>query len=181
MTSSFLVVGITLPQYIQDEGAIISGILRKEEAQLFHIRKPEWPIEKVYSLLKSIPEDLHSRLKIHDHFELLQHFHLHGVHLNQRNTLPPEGCVNISKSLHDLKELEEIDELEYVTLSPIFDSISKPGYKSGFSPHNLAPFIKNKKVLALGGVTPGHFPQLMKEGFYGAALSGYFYRNVSYK
>ena len=74
-----------------------------------------------------------------------------------------------------MEELEFASDYDYVTLSPIFDSISKQGYKSAFKLMELKNKIKGKKVVALGGVTPDKFSYLKSIGFKGAALLGYFF------
>ena len=64
----------------------------------------------------------------------------------------------------------------YVFLSPIFDSISKKGYKHSFFNKDLEEAgingIINERVVALGGVTPEYIPQLRAWNFGGAAFLG---------
>ncbi len=61
-------------------------------------------------------------------------------------------------------------------LSPVFDSISKPGYGSRFSTEELREAagkgLINAKVYALGGVDPSRFAELEALGFGGVALLG---------
>ena len=174
-TNRFLIIAITSPYFIENEGAIISNIIEKGEADLIHIRKPQSAKDEVRKLIRDISPQLHHRLKLHDHFSLMDEFNLAGIHLNNRNPEPYPNAKNISKSLHYISELDTIEEYDYVTLSPIFDSISKNGYTSSFDLDTLASFIKNKNVIALGGVTPFKIPLLKEKGFYGAAMLGYFF------
>lgn len=173
--TTFLRIGITLPGYIDNETNRIVELLDEGVVDLMHVRKPEWDFETTVDFIKQIPEKFHSRLKIHDHFELMDRFDLHGVHLNGRNPDSLGYNQNVSKSCHKLQELENIEEFEYVTLSPIYDSISKVGYKKAFDLDILQTFIKGKNVIALGGVTPDKFEELTQAGFAGAALSGYLF------
>jgi thiamine-phosphate pyrophosphorylase len=66
--------------------------------------------------------------------------------------------------------------MNYLFLSPIFDSISKQGYCSNFSIELLreaqAEGIIDNKVIALGGVTPRKQPLLESLGFGGYAMMG---------
>lgn len=66
--------------------------------------------------------------------------------------------------------------MDYVFLSPIFDSISKSGYHSAFTLEVLqqaaAHNIIDEKVVALGGVTPDKVKWLRQIGFGGAAMLG---------
>ena len=68
-----------------------------------------------------------------------------------------EGAV--SRSCHSLEEVAESRELDYVFLSPVFDSISKQGYASHFSEEQLRGHV-DARVMALGGVTAGRIPWL---------------------
>lgn len=63
---------------------------------------------------------------------------------------------------------------DYVTLSPIFDSISKTGYHSGFDLDEVKCFLTavDVNVIALGGVTEARLPRIREAGFYGAAMLG---------
>lgn len=157
----------------------ITSILRLGQADFVHIRKPEWSEEQVENLILSIPEDLRLLLKLHDHYVLAQKYRLGGIHLNSRNPKIPESFkrkgFEVSKSCHTLEELQESGKYSYVTLSPIFNSISKHGYESRFVPEDLSEILKGKRVVALGGVTPEKCDRLQKVGFYGAAMLGYFF------
>lgn len=179
----FLKIGITLPgsgnptaDEISCEGKLIKCFLAQKKIDIVHIRKPDWSREETEVLINSISSDLHTRIKLHDHFSLLNRFDLGGVHLNSRNPVPPSNARSVSKSLHSIAELMATCGTcyDYVTLSPIYDSISKPGYNSPFPEDlsSLTPFIVGKNVVALGGVTPERLPFLESIGFYGAAMMG---------
>lgn len=157
----------------EDEHLRIQELL-ENGVDLIHIRKPDTPLEDVRSLIEKIPPIYHSRLKIHDHFPLMDEFALRGVHLNRRNPIFKGGKCHISKSCHSFNELQWAKELDYVTLSPIFDSISKEGYESRFSPTQISlRGVTAPPVIGLGGVTPDRFEILFKAGFSGGALLGY--------
>lgn len=172
---NFLKIGITLPGFVGNEAGRIMELLESGVIDLCHIRKPDWDYETTASLIKLIPPELHSKLKIHDHFELMDKFELYGVHLNERNPSHLGHNKNVSKSCHKIEELENIQDFDYVTLSPIYDSISKKGYQKSFELEKLKTFLKGKNVIALGGVTPNNFEELRQAGFSGAALSGYLF------
>ena len=181
---------ITLPDFIEKESTYINQLF-KAGIDLLHLRKPESNIEECKRLIQEIDEKWHKKIVVHDHFELCQEFHLHGIHLNRRSHEIPEGFQgSISQSCHSFKEVEQVlqpisskskDEksailkpaCQYVFLSPIFDSISKKGYKHFFSNKDLEEAgingIINERVVALGGVTPEYIPQLRAWNFGGAA------------
>ena len=64
-------------------------------------------------------------------------------------------------------------------MSPIYDSISKAGYKSGFSKEALmqasANGVIDEKVIALGGVTFDKIAVLKALNFGGVAMIGAIY------
>lgn len=175
MDNRFTVIAITSPKAIAGEAERISEILRNGEADIVHIRKPDWSKVDTAELLRQIPPEFYPQIKIHDHFSLLDEFPLMGVHLNARNDTPPKNASSVSRSLHSIEQLPLSEHYDYVTLSPIFDSISKTGYKSQFSLPELKPLLKGRRVIALGGVTPDKFPALKEAGFAGAAMLGHFW------
>lgn len=146
---------------------------------ILHVRKPGLGKEQLASFISDIDPSFHPRLKLHDHFGLLKEFpRLGGVHLNSRNPQPPPFCESVSMSCHSIEEVEsKAAGYEYVTLSPIFDSISKPEYPGRFNHATLPPLLSGKKVIALGGITPRHFFYLKRLGFKGAAMLGHLWSN----
>ena len=99
-----------------------------------------------------------------------------------------EGQNIISASFHTLHDLNENDfPYQYVFLSPVFDSISKPGYSAKFELKRLAEelkLIKNKnpflpKVIALGGISAKNIIQVKEAGFSGAALLGAIWESAN--
>uniref|UniRef100_A0AB33J256 Thiamine phosphate synthase n=2 Tax=unclassified Prevotella TaxID=2638335 RepID=A0AB33J256_9BACT len=168
---------ITEPQFVNNEAAVITRLLRWG-VDFVHIRKPESAATDVENLIKAIPTEYHRRLVLHDHFDLFAHFTLHGLHLNRRNSVLPRGFKgSVSHSCHTLKEVEYYKPMcDYVFLSPIFNSISKQGYASAFTPQALLEAkrqgIIDKKVFALGGITACNIEETKHYGFGGVALLG---------
>lgn len=173
----FLIIVFTLPEFINNESKIIENLL-KSGVDYVHIRKPGCREEELAVLIESISPEYRKQLKLHDHFSLAVKYQLGGIQINSRNSENTASWLSVSKSCHTLTEVEEIDDkYDYVTLSPIFDSISKNGYKSNFKLEDMEGNIKNKNVIALGGVTLKDIPTLIKAGFHGAAMLGYVWKN----
>ena len=172
------VIVITLPEMVEGEAPLIEAFLRRGIAHSVHLRKPTATVEQLEALVRAVPADLHPRLVLHDHFALAVEFGLQGVHLNRRNPLPPAGWQgSVSRSCHSLAEVAEWKaRCTYVSLSPIFDSISKQGYRAAFTPRELEQArregIIDHRVLALGGVTFGRLPDVAAMGFGGAMVLG---------
>ena len=162
-------IAITTPDFWHGEDLAICRLLDSEWNRV-HIRKPDVTAAQLSELLEKIPEKYHEFISLHDHFQLAVSYGLGGIHLNVRNPKPPSGWKGlVSRSCHTIEEIESFSNLDYLTLSPIFDSISKPGYKSQFNSYTL----KNanlKNVYALGGVTFSRLNELEAYGFEGAAM-----------
>ena len=83
---------------------------------------------------------------------------------------------SISRSCHSLDEVSESRFYDYVFLSPIFDSISKEGYKQGFTSEQLNKAKVRKiidgRVIALGGITAENIFMANSYGFGGVAVLG---------
>lgn len=180
-----MTIVITLPYFFDGEAEQIVQLLHSS-VDLIHIRKPESKAEEVERLIMSIPSEYYPRLVLHDHHDLAMKYHLHGVHLNGRNPQPPVGWEgSVSKSCHSLEEVKEWKEkCDYVSLSPIFDSISKQGYHAAFSSTEIEEAsrqgIIDKKVLALGGVTFNKIDDVLRMGFGGAMILGDAWKSVSH-
>ena len=168
---------LTPPDFFVEEDKILTALF-EEGLDVLHLRKPG--CEPVYSerLLTLLPECHHDQIVVHEHFYLKDEFNLRGIHLNNRNPEPPANYKgHISKSFHDIDTMKkEKRNFNYVFLSPIFDSISKSGYKSAFETNVLedasARGIKNKKVMALGGVSAENMRTIRELGFGGVVVLG---------
>lgn len=177
MTDRFLKIAITKPEIISSEADMISSLL-VNGLDYVHIRKPEASLRDIRNLIEDIPYRLRKRLRLHGHFELFNDFNLGGAHLNSRCPVAPQAACRLSKSCHSIEELNGCEDYKYVTLSPIFDSISKAGYHSAFDINDLKDKISSKNVIALGGVTPEKFGQLAAAGFAGAAMLGCIWEDI---
>lgn len=169
---------ITLPWFFVGEAARIVALLQRREVDYVHIRKPEARWEDMEKLVESIPQACRNRIVLHDHFPLAEKYRLFGIHLNRRNPEVPRGWKgSVSRSCHSLEEVVRWkDRCDYVTLSPIFDSISKAGYRSAFTREEIAEAARkgiiDEKVMALGGVTFNKMKEVTAMGFGGGMILG---------
>ena len=168
----FLIIAVTVPYFYEGEAEAIARKLRSGEADYVHIRKPQSSAAEMAALLQAIPAELRSRLTLHDHFPLAEEYGAGGLHLNGRNPdLPPCWQRRVSRSCHSLREIKK--GVDYATLSPIFPSISKPGYSGNLDPEEVRRYLADGHpvpVIALGGVTREALPALQAAGFDGAAM-----------
>ena len=175
-----MIIVITQPYFFQGEAERIVQLLSGGAADIVHIRKPLLDNQTLLErLIETLPSELYGRLVLHDCHQLALKYHLCGVHLNSRNPLPPDGFTGaVSISCHSLAELAEARKkpYAYMSLSPIFDSISKPGYHSAFTAQQIAEArqqgLIDHRVMALGGVTFNQVNDVMKMGFGGAMILG---------
>jgi len=82
-----------------------------------------------------------------------------AVHLAAADPMPQpdarSGLVYIGRSCHDAEELAAASTVDYVTLSPVFPTASKPGYGPALGVDTFRRLVTGTlvKVFALGGVT----------------------------
>jgi thiamine-phosphate pyrophosphorylase len=103
-----------------------------------------------------------------------------GVHLpagtspeQARARLGPNALIGLS--VHSAPEAAAVDRAaDYVTLSPIFGSISKPGYGPALGIKDLADAVARSRVpiVALGGITADNLGACLAAGAAAVAAMG---------
>lgn len=168
---------ITPPEQVKDE-ALICNSLFAYGLETLHLRKPG-ACESVYEeFICQIEPRFRNRIVVHEHYHLAGKYHLRGIHLksNKGNEyVHYQEYRHISISCHTLDEINDLPfRPAYCFLSPVFDSISKQGYKSGFKG---LPDLKDIPipVIALGGITPENLIHCLRNGFQGVAALGYIW------
>ena len=167
---------ITPPTAIADETAICN-LLFAEGLEVLHLRKPGAPAETYEAFIRGIEPRYRGRVVVHDHYTLAERYRLRGIHL-KAGQADEHACyagLRVSISCHGTEEIRALPFVpEYCFLSPVFDSISKPGYAAAFSGMpDLAGIIV--PVVALGGVTPERVDACRMAGFTGVAVLGYLW------
>lgn len=160
--------------------------LFKEGLEIFHLRKPGFSLSEMKDYLELIPGEYHDRIMLHSHRELIKRYGIKGLHGKTASPSVP-GLTGItgSCSLHSLKEMASLDNnFAYVFLSPVFNSLSKPGYNSAFDLREIKKILDQRKrdlpgpeIIALGGIDENKLPQVRQLGFDGAAVLGAIWRN----
>ena len=168
---------ITLPRILKNEAETLATLCGAG-VSVIHIRKPEASEQETEELLKTLQAlgtDM-SRLTIHYNEPLARKYGLGGVHLRVEELLAGAGeGLRRSCSTHGWAEAERAAaEANYVLLSPLFDSISKPGYRSAIDPAEAAERLRRRKghIVALGGIRAANIAQVRRIGFDGAAVLG---------
>jgi thiamine-phosphate pyrophosphorylase len=175
---------ITSPDIVPGEASFICRLLDAGTDRV-HLRKPYGQRDDYESIIMQIPEIYRKRLVVHDYFELCSKYMLGGIHLNVRNNrFSPNSCGTVSCSCHSFTDVTERKPMmDYMFLSPIFDSISKVGYMSAFSEEILyqasSDGIIDSKIMALGGVTFQSISLLEKLSFGGAVMLGEVWQRIA--
>ena len=176
-------IAIPREAFLPSEAEAVALLLDGGFARV-HLRKPAATEEQMRAFIERLPGRLYDRLTLHDRHELAAEYGLGGVHLNGRNPQPPADFRGtVSRSCHSLEELRNCRTEEYLFLSPIYDSLSKSGYRAAFTADALRQAAVEgtigPRVVALGGVTPARIPELSDLGFGGAAFLGYIWGDGS--
>jgi hydroxymethylpyrimidine kinase/phosphomethylpyrimidine kinase/thiamine-phosphate diphosphorylase len=99
----------------------------------------------------------------------------YAVHLSAADPYPPPALPLVGRSCHDPVELGRLSTEDYVTLSPVFPTASKPGYGPALTPDGLSRLVRRTgvPVLALGGVgTAEQAAACVRAGAAGVAVMG---------
>lgn len=175
-------LAISNPAFFPDEAEIINSLFR-EGLVCLHIRKPESDLDDFRNLLNKINPDFLDRISIHQHHNLARQFGIKRLHFTEkeRKLTAPESLEKLisdnfllSTSIHDLSELDNLSEhFSYSFFGPVFDSISKAGYK-GVLPDDffIQPEIKKIPIIGLGGINCQNLEKVVKMNFDGVAVLG---------
>lgn len=171
-------IGISWPDFFAGEAETINALF-EAGLPLLHLRKPGGSAADVARLVGHIRPEFRNRLTLHYLPRLAKELGLGGYHLSNGHPPTPAGWSGrLSASCHSLEEaqLAKASGMDYVFLSPIFDSVSKSGYTSAFSAEDIARAaaegVVDSRVVALGGIRPENIRRVEAMGFGGAAILG---------
>lgn len=177
---------ISSPDQVNDETKIINKLF-ESGLEYFHIRKPADTGEQVRKLIAGIEPNYYPRLSLHQHHCLAEEFGIKRLHYteNERGKLKDntlEGLINngfiLSTSVHDLSLLASLNEYQYVFFGPVYNSISKQGYKSVLPPgFKLNNRESSPLIIGIGGIGAKHIDSIKKMNFDGAAILGSIWKN----
>ncbi|MBN2165285.1 MAG: thiamine phosphate synthase [Marinilabiliaceae bacterium] len=173
-----LIIAITLPNIIINEHQIIESLL-ENGIDYVHVRKPGWINDDIEKWIEKISPQCHNKLTVHYHHHLAKKYNIGGVHQSRGFELN-DNYEHFRKSLscHSIREMmENCHDYDYMFISPVFDSISKTGYKSGINYDELLRVLKHPgcqtdKAIALGGISINTINQAKYLGFKNIALLG---------
>lgn len=173
-----MLIVISNPTFIKNEASLVNQLF-DEGLEVFHLRKPESSKNELLFLLQEINSKHYSKIALHGHHDVAQKFGITRLHYTegirkQLNFEQLSGSENIySTSVHALDEYKNLSaHFSYTFISPLFDSISKPGYQA--QSFDLSSINKKKetKLIALGGINVVNYSKAYEMGFDGIALLG---------
>lgn len=175
-----MLILISSPSEIAQEATLINQFF-DEGLDLFHLRKPNDTEPEVRALIEKIDSKHHEKISLHQHHQLANNYGIGRLHFSERSrlemgkvaigALKNEG-YQLSTSVHSIEHLKlpGISLFDYSFIGPVFDSISKPGYKARVGGDGEI-FQRSTKAVAIGGITASNLHEL-KEIFDGIAILG---------
>lgn len=186
-----MIIVIAPETNVKDEIRVLHQLF-EAGLEYYHLRKPDFTYKQHAAYLKQIDISYHKRIVVHLFHELVQEFNLKGMHLQEserKNILKTQQLVDIrnahdksiliSSSFHEPEDIISCDQgFDYHLLSPVFNSISKNGYRGrGFNVNHIY-----KKIIGIGGVTSENLKTIKNLGYYGVGvLGGIWNQNVPFE
>lgn len=147
---------------------------------LFHVRKHHFNEVMMLAYVRGINPEHRSQLVLHSHYHLAEQLGIERLHFSETKRLkmgsrPDFKKFKLSTSTHAMDTFNRLDQKwDYAFLSPVFPSISKPGYGAK---KTVFDQLKNRtnhqvKLIALGGMTPENISEVKQAGADGVALMG---------
>ena len=181
-----MLIVISSPSMIEEEATHINALF-EAGMTLFHLRKPDAAKEEIRELLKKIEPRYHHQIALHQYHELAEEFKIERLHFTKEKRDQTneevliklkEGNYILSTSIHTIEEYKNISpKFEYIFFGPVFNSISKQGYKAAVTADFVFPVEYDRpKVIALGGIENNNIQQVVKMNFKGIAVLGMIWR-----
>lgn len=169
---------ISNPTPIPNEIPFVQHLFQ-QGLEKFHLRKPFFTLEDTVNWMEAIGLEHHSKIVLHQHFELAFCFEVRQIHLSEykRENLDYSqyNRLDISTAVHNIKNFNRLDfPFCYAFLSPVFPSISKPEYQTSISWKEALQTRSNftTKLIALGGIDVTKLSLIQEFGFDDYALLG---------
>ena len=157
-------------------------VQRMMEAGLnrFHLRRTFDSAEAQQHYLRFFDKRHYEKISVHQHQEIalaegIKHVHIKADERKQNKLV--DYWQHSSTSFHSIDELKQEGPLfQYCFISPVFESLSKPGYQGNPSLLGSAKHI-SIPIYALGGITLHTVAVLKGQGFKGVGAIGAIWQN----
>lgn len=183
---------ISAPTLLKNEATLINALF-DEGLDLFHLRKPEISLNDLLRFVDDIDYRYYERIvfpasTFMDYLpvsDISKKIHFFEYLRNETDRLvfdklQQEGRI-LSTSIHEIETYKNLPaSFDYTFFSPVFDSISKQGYKAmGKEQLNIANIKRDIKLIALGGINRFNCLKALEYGFDGIALLGAIWQDDS--
>lgn len=175
---------LTTPEDIMSEWDTLKIVMKTDLVDHLHIRKINKNKEYITKIINSLYKIDRPRIVMHSNNDIANHYQLGGLHHKSNSEYDPKHKTEYqTKAFHSIEEIKACKHpYKYGFLSPIFDSISKEGYKAKFDLEELKTFLHSGEkpfpIIALGGIESSNISQVKELGFDGVAILGAFWRNM---
>lgn len=173
----------TTPEDLLSEIDSLEHLL-EEGVDFLHVRKDNKDHEYMTKIINHIPKKYRPQVVLHGHRNIAEHYGLGGLH-HKTGTVYLEDCQTDfqTKAFHSIEEIKACKKpYEYGFLSPIFNSISKPGYDAKFKEDELKDFLNSKQkpfpIFALGGIEESTIDKARELGFDGVGVLGAIWSQI---
>lgn len=171
---------VLTPEEIVPDEALLAGKMLAAGAALLHIRKFRLQDSALRSYVSEIDACFRDRMVLHSHFHLAGELGISRLHFREADRLSGVyrqfcGHNQCSTSVHTIADFNRLSAAwSHAFLSPVFPSISKPGYGAGVAVLQDLRARQNAevKLIGLGGVDSTNFKQVLNAGADGVALLG---------
>lgn len=168
----FRLLVVTPAQTVVREQGMVRDLFEAGLSGL-HLRKPGFSSDAIKTYLDFFTETERKKIVVHGADSRLISEGIAGLHCpfsELKSGTTPAGTV--STSIHNWKEYAALPpEIAYAFMGPVYNSISKSGYRQNRLAWNL-PVRRPVPVIALGGIHERNAARVLDAGFSGAALLG---------
>jgi thiamine-phosphate pyrophosphorylase len=181
-----MIIVISDTELIANEASIVN-LLFDEGLTMFHLRKYNNSKIEITDFLKQIKPEYRNRIALHQFHQMAHEFGINRLHFSEQDRLLMKETelqelkqqrFILSTSIHTIDEYNKLPSyFDYVFLSPVFDSISKPNHKAHVFDLNSVNKKASTKLIALGGITTENCAQAFDMGFDGIALLGSIWKS----
>lgn len=172
--SDFKVIVISPPSEFPHESSWVN-LLFENGLEYYHLRKKECPDFDIAAFFAGIDKHFHHRIALHGNPLWLSKGDFGGFHgsLDDQKQLTPDFSGRLSSNLKNWKQADDRErDMDYYLVSPVFDSISKPGYRANNDLLHIPHSLRHLPLVALGGVNALNTKLALRSGYQGVALLG---------
>ena len=176
-----MLIVVSSPEMFENEPAVINQLFAVG-LNLFHLRKPEAGEEELRDLLTAISEEYRPRVVLHQHHQLAKEFGIHRIHFKEAERMKltksdyrsmENTKLVFSTSVHSPEAFQTLNGVfRYAFFGPVFESISKPGYKPEKEMKTDLRKHGSAKLIGIGGITQINASSVFDKGFDGVAVCG---------